>query len=66
MVGKGLLVVPGQWARLSNIFEDGKFIEAEHFKVGPKEIIRGAGTSAGRIQEAYRKVRKSHPELVVV
>ena len=64
VVGKGLLVVPGQWARLSNISEDGKFIEAEQFKVGSKTILRGAGTSAGRILEAYRKVRKSHPELV--
>ena len=44
VVGKGLLVVPGQWARLSNISEDGKFIEAEQFKVGSKKILRGAGT----------------------
>ena len=64
VVGKGLLVVPRQWARLSNISEDGKFIEAEQFKVASKKIVRGAGTSAGRILEAYRKVRKSHPELV--
>ncbi|CAE7826855.1 unnamed protein product, partial [Symbiodinium sp. CCMP2592] len=64
VVGKGLLVVPGQWARLSNISADGKFIEAEHFKVGSKTILRGQGTSAGRILESYRKVRQSHPELV--
>ena len=52
VAGKGLLVVPGQWARLSNISSDGKFIEAGQFKVGSRTILRGAGTSAGRILES--------------
>ena len=31
-VGRGLLVVPGQWARLSNISEDGKWLRTETFR----------------------------------
>ena len=63
-VGKGLLVVPGQWARLSNISADGKWIRTERFKIGAKEFLHAQGASVGRILEAYRKVRASHPELV--
>ena len=64
LVGKGLLVVPGQWARLSNISADGKWLRTERFKIGAKEIAHSQGGSVGRILEAYRKVRASHPELV--
>ena len=64
LVGKGLLVVPGQWARLSNISADGKWLKTERFKIGAKEIVHSQGASVGRILEAYRKVRASHPELV--
>ena len=63
-VGRGLLVVPGQWARLSNISEDGKWLRTETFRIGSKEVVHTKGASAGRALEAYRKVRKSHPELV--
>ena len=63
-VGRGLLVVPGQWARLSNISEDGKWLRTETFRLGSKEVVHTKGASAGRALEAYRKVRKSHPELV--
>ena len=63
-VGKGLLVVPGQWARLSNISADGKWLNTERFKIGAKEFVHSQGASVGRILEAYRKVRASHPELV--
>ena len=59
LVGKGLLVVPGQWARLSNISADGKWLRTESFKIGAKEIVH-----SHKILEAYRKVRASHPELV--
>ena len=58
LVGKGLLVVPGQWARLS------KWLRTERFKIGAKEIVHSQGASVGRILEAYRKVRASHPQLV--
>ena len=62
--GKGLLVVPGQWARLSNIDLAGKWIKTEVFSVGSKVITHLAGTSAGRALEAYRKLRAAEPELV--
>ena len=51
-VGRGLLVVPGQWARLSNISEDGKWLRMETFKVGSKEVVHTKGASAGRALEA--------------
>ena len=56
--------MPGQWARLSNISEDGKCLRTETFRIGSKEVVHTKGASAGRALEAYRKVRKSHPELV--
>ena len=63
-VGKGLLVVPGQWARLSNISENGTWLKTESFQVGDKTVVRKQETSVGRILEPYRKLRKSHPELM--
>ncbi|CAK9011771.1 unnamed protein product [Durusdinium trenchii] len=63
-VCKGLLVVPGQWARLSNISEGGTWLKTESFQVGDKTVVRKQGTSVGRILEPYRKLRKSHPELM--
>jgi hypothetical protein len=42
-VGKGLLVVPGEWARLSNISESGTWLSDETFKVGEKVITRSQG-----------------------
>ena len=63
-VGKGLLVVPGQWARLSNISDMGTWIQTENFKVGDTVITRTQGTSAGRILLPYRNLRKSHPDLM--
>ena len=63
-VGKGLLVVPGEWARLSNISESGTWLSDESFKVGGKVITRTQGSSAGRIMLPYRRLRQSHPELM--
>ena len=63
-VGKGLLVVPGEWARLSNISEIGTWLSDETFKVGEKIITRTQGTSAGRIMLPYRRLRETHPELM--
>ena len=65
LVGKGLLVVPGQWARLSNISADGKWLRTERFKIGSKEFVHFQGASVGTILEAYRKIRARRPELVV-
>ena len=50
-VCKGLLVVPGQWARLSNISEGGTWLKTESFQVGDKTVVRKQGTSVGRILE---------------
>ena len=63
-VGKGLLVVPGQWARLSNISEKGTWLKTETFRMGSKSVTHFEGQPVGRALEAYRKVRASHPELV--
>ena len=63
-VGKGLLVVPGQWARLSNISNSGTWLKTESFKVGDAVIARTQGTSAGRVLLPYRKLRASNPELM--
>ena len=63
-VGKGLLVVPGQWARLSNISDSGTWLKTESFKVGDTVITRTQGTSAGRVLLPYRKLRQSNPELM--
>ena len=63
-VGKGLLVVPGEWARLSNISESGTWLSDETFKIGEKVISRTQGSSAGRIMLPYRRLRQNHPELM--
>ena len=63
-VGKGLLVVPGEWARLSNISESGTWLSDETFKIGDKVITRTQGSSAGRVMLPYRRLRQSHPELM--
>ena len=62
-VGKGLLVVPGTWARLSNISDDGRWIKHEEFQVGSKTFVHGQGRSVGRILERWRQLRKDRPEL---
>ena len=63
-VGKGLLVVPGQWARLDNISNNGTWLKTETFQVGETVITRTKGTSAGRVLLPYRRLRESHPELM--
>ena len=63
-VGKGLLVVPGEWARLSNISESGTWLSDETFKIGDKVITRTQGSSAGRVMLPYRRLRQSHHELM--
>ena len=60
---KGLLVVPGQWGRLSNISDAGTWIHDETFVIGAKTFSRKAGTSVGRVLEPYRRLRAKHPEM---
>ena len=60
-VGKGLLVVPGGWARLSNISESGTWLSDESFKVGEKLITRTRGSSAGRIKCGLSCPQLEHP-----
>ena len=57
-------MVPGQWARLSNISAAGTWLRTETFSVGEKQVVRKKGASAGRILESYRKLRDSHPDLM--
>ena len=63
-VAKGLLVVPGQWARLSNISASGTWVKTGSFSVGETVITHTQGHSVGRILEAYRKLRASDQDLV--
>ena len=62
-VWKGLLVVPGQWARLSNISANGTWLKTESFQVADKVITHTQGEKVGRILAAYRKLRASDPHL---
>ena len=59
----GLLVVPGVHARLSNISEDGLWIESETFNVGNKEVRHIKGNSVGATLQGYRRARAKHPDL---
>ena len=56
--------MPGQWARLSNISASGTWLKTESFSVGDTVITHTQGHSVGRILEAYRKLRASHPDLM--
>ena len=55
--GIPVLIVPGQHARLSNISEDGTFIQDEVFEVKRKQKVRKAGSSAGNLMLSWRKLR---------
>ena len=63
VVMKGLLIVSGVHARLSNISLDGKWIEDEEFLYKNKHVVRKAGKPAGRILASFRKVREQKPEM---
>ena len=55
--------MPGTWARLSNISDDGRWIKHEEFQVGSKTFVHGQGRSVGRVLESWRQLRKDRPEL---
>ena len=62
--GRPVLVVPGAHARLSNIGEDGCFIEDEIFEVKGKQRVRKKGVSAGNLMLQWRKMKYSGSEEV--
>ena len=61
---KPILVLPGAHARLSNISEDGCFLEDEIFEVSGKQKVRQAGTSAGQLMLSWRKLRDAGDDEV--
>jgi hypothetical protein len=63
-VGKGLLILSGAHARLSNICEDGKWVKSEQFYVGQRLVTHVAGASVGNTMQALRKLRAKHPEML--
>ena len=54
-VARGILVVAGQHARLSNIGPDDRWLHDETIDI--------AGEKCGRALEGWRKIRASHPHL---
>jgi hypothetical protein len=63
VMGPSLVVVGGTHARLSNISEDGKWVEDEVFIVGNERVHRRKGQSAGGVMKAWRDLRSKAPEL---
>jgi hypothetical protein len=63
-VGKGLLVISGTHARLSNISANGTWLRDEKFEHNGRLVVRTAGQKVGRVLEAARAVREKHPEIV--
>ena len=59
-VGKGLLVVPGQWARLSNISEGGTWLKTESFQVGDKTVVRKQSKLTEMRSDWQTQTRDSH------
>ena len=56
-VWKGLLIVPGQHARLDNISEKGEWKETESFEYRGQVRTHVKGQKAGRALESWREVR---------
>ena len=63
MVDDSILVLPGVHARLDNISHDGTWIVEERFVVGEKLVVREAGSSAGNVMQAWRRLREEEPGL---
>ena len=55
--------MPGVHCRLENISQAGRWIEAENFWVGDKEVVREAGEPVGNTMQSWRELRQSHPEM---
>ena len=59
-VGKGLLVFSGPHQRLSNLDDEGKYIEDDQFQVGDFIIQHKKGEQC-KSMKAFIKLRKEHP-----
>ena len=57
------VVFPGQYARASNLTDDGLFIEDEVIEVGRTKLVRKAGSSAKGLMAPFLAVRKEFPHL---
>ena len=62
-IGKSLLVLIGGHGRLSNISDEGNFLEDEHFTHKGKEIVRKAGQSARGLLKSWVELRRSSAEV---
>ena len=60
----GILIVPGPHAAMSNISEKGEWISDEKYYHCGQMRTHKKGSSVGRTLEPWRKLRKSHPELL--
>lgn len=58
----GALVVKGVHARLSNISDEGCWVETEEYEYAGKIYKRIAGKSAGQVLKSYVELRKEKPE----
>ena len=63
-VGKGVLIVPGQHARLDNIDDNGRWVEDETFSYLGEMKVHRKGESARRALEQWVKIRRDHPHLL--
>ena len=55
---ESVLILKGQYCRVSNIDNDHKFIRDETFWVGDQQIVRKAGQSAGNLAYSLIELRK--------
>ena len=62
-VARGILVVAGQHARLSNIGPDDRWLHDETIEYAGRIRKHIAGEKCGRALEGWRKIRASHPHL---
>ena len=60
----GILIVPGPHAATSNISEKGEWISDEKYYHCGQMRTHKKGSSVGRTLEPWRRLRKSHPELL--
>ena len=63
-MGKGVLIVPGQHARLDSIDDKGRWIEDESFNYLGEIKLHTKGESARRALERWVKIRRDHPHLL--
>ncbi len=57
------MIVPGAYARLENISEEGTWLQDEKFQAGDKYYERKKGEKVGSRMQAWRKCRTESPEL---